>query len=319
MNTTPKQQSALKVLIAFDGSEGARAAVEDLGRAGLPADVEASVLACADVPANPSFYPIVPVEGGGVITQSALDAAREAAEREMQKAASVAAAGVDLVSGLFPRWKVRADSAPGAAYWYIVERAKHSAADLVVVGSHGRSALGRLFFGSVSQNVLSHAPCSVRVGRRRAKHGQRDPDAPPRVLLGVDGSPDAAAAVDVVCGRAWPAGSEIRVATALDLRLTLDLTTFVAPEDDRDTALPVQRLVHSVGDRLRDSKLTFSTVVLEGGPNYALVREAERWGADCVFLGARGHSRLERFLIGSVSASVAARAECSVEVVRRAK
>src|SRR5687767_16025702 len=104
MNTTPKQQSALKVIIGFDGSDGARAAVEDLRYAGLPPEVDALVITCADVPVNPPFYSIVPVEGGGIITQSTIDAAREAAEREMRKATSIAAAGADLVSAQFPRW-----------------------------------------------------------------------------------------------------------------------------------------------------------------------------------------------------------------------
>jgi nucleotide-binding universal stress UspA family protein len=47
-----------------------------------------------------------------------------------------------------------------------------------------------------------------------------------------------------------------------------------------------------------------------------LLNEAEAWHADCVFLGAKGISRIERFLLGSVSSSVAARAHCSVEVIR---
>ena len=317
MVTTREQGSALRVLIGFDGSDGARAAVEDLQRAGLPQEAEAFVLACADVPVDPPFYGIVPVEGGGIVTQSAIDAARIAAEREMQHAAAAAAAGADLVSGLFPRWKVQADSAPGSVYWYIVDRAKHWRADLIVVGAHARSAVGRLFFGSVSQNVLSHAPCSVRVGRGGPAREKKAGGEPVRVLLGEDGSPDAAAAVDVVCGRNWPAGTEVRLATAVDLRLSLDLAALVIPEGDPHRVSPIQRLVHTAGDRLREAKLDFTTVVLEGSPKHALVQEAERWGADSVFLGARGHSRLERFLIGSVSSSIAARAACSVEVVRR--
>ena len=47
-----------------------------------------------------------------------------------------------------------------------------------------------------------------------------------------------------------------------------------------------------------------------------LVDEARAWNADCVFLGAKGHGRIKRMIIGSVSAAVAARAHCSVEVVR---
>jgi len=51
-------------------------------------------------------------------------------------------------------------------------------------------------------------------------------------------------------------------------------------------------------------------------PKRLIVEEAASWNADCIFLGARGHSRLERFLLGSVAAAVAARATCTVEVVR---
>jgi nucleotide-binding universal stress UspA family protein len=46
-----------------------------------------------------------------------------------------------------------------------------------------------------------------------------------------------------------------------------------------------------------------------------LIAEAESWGADCIFVGARGMGRIGRFLLGSVSSAVAARAHCSVEVV----
>jgi nucleotide-binding universal stress UspA family protein len=47
-----------------------------------------------------------------------------------------------------------------------------------------------------------------------------------------------------------------------------------------------------------------------------LITEAEDWDADCIFVGAKGMRGIERLLIGSVSAAVAARAHCSVEVVR---
>jgi nucleotide-binding universal stress UspA family protein len=47
-----------------------------------------------------------------------------------------------------------------------------------------------------------------------------------------------------------------------------------------------------------------------------LIGEAERWSADAIMIGAKGHRILERVLIGSVSTSVTARAHCTVEVVR---
>jgi nucleotide-binding universal stress UspA family protein len=63
--------------------------------------------------------------------------------------------------------------------------------------------------------------------------------------------------------------------------------------------------------------MTVSSVIEPGDPKQVLVRHAEEFGADCIFTGATGtSSRIERFVLGSVSAAVAARAHCSVEVVR---
>lgn len=54
---------------------------------------------------------------------------------------------------------------------------------------------------------------------------------------------------------------------------------------------------------------------MEEEPKRLLIAEAETWGADCIFVGSRGMGRIDRFLVGSVSSAVAARAHCSVEVV----
>ena len=183
--------SPFRVLVGFDGSDGAREALDDLRHAGLPADVEAVVACVADIPVAPPIYSVVPVEGG-VLSEAAIETARFAAEHAEHRAASMAASGADFLRGLFPTWNVRAESLVGSPHGAIVETAGAWPADLIVVGSHGRSAIGRLVFGSVSQNVLAHAPRSVRIGRGRAGEAPRLPDGPVRVLLAVDGSPDAA-------------------------------------------------------------------------------------------------------------------------------
>jgi nucleotide-binding universal stress UspA family protein len=68
---------------------------------------------------------------------------------------------------------------------------------------------------------------------------------------------------------------------------------------------------------LNNDKITVSSVVETGDPKQMLIKHAEDFGADCIFTGATGFSsRLERMILGSVSAAVAARAQCSVEVVR---
>jgi hypothetical protein len=107
------------------------------------------------------------------------------------------------VQTVFPAWDVRAEACADSPAWAVIKQVDTWQPDLVVVGSHGRSAVGRWLLGSVSHKILTEARCSVRVGRSRTP-----PAAPSvRLLLGVDGSPDAAAAVHAVAGRAWPAGS----------------------------------------------------------------------------------------------------------------
>jgi nucleotide-binding universal stress UspA family protein len=75
--------------------------------------------------------------------------------------------------------------------------------------------------------------------------------------------------------------------------------------------------VEAVAAELRAAGLTATPVVEEADPKELLLRQAEQWSADCIFVGAKGHGAVARFLLGSVSASVAARASCSVEVVRQ--
>jgi nucleotide-binding universal stress UspA family protein len=64
--------------------------------------------------------------------------------------------------------------------------------------------------------------------------------------------------------------------------------------------------------------LEVTTEIIEGNPKHELVRVSEEWHADCIFVGSAGSSNtMGRFVLGSVSAAVAARAHCSVEVVRK--
>jgi nucleotide-binding universal stress UspA family protein len=238
------------------------------------------------------------------------------------EARDTAAAGAGRVRSLFPSCHVASGAIADSPYAAIVRKADEWSADLVVVGSHGRSALARLVLGSVSQKVLAYAPCSVRVARNGDMRAAPIPlaDDPPRLMLAVDGSPDSAAAVEAVRLRRWPAGTEVRVVASVDLKL---LGSIVAagvgwseePNDD-DTSSFVHRRLQAVAKELEESGLKAIPAVLDGDPKRSLVEAAERWGIDCIFLGAKGHGRLARFMLGSVSAAVAARAHCSVEVVR---
>ena len=199
----------------------------------------------------------------------------------------------------------------------IIEKADEWGADLIVVGSHGHTALGRFFFGSVSQKVLSEARRSVRVARGRIE----EPDTPVRLIVGFDGSKGAETAVEAVAARKWPAGSETRIVNATwetpqftSHQMAGSIITWVAEEKAR-----IKKMIDEAVDKLRAAALKTEAVVKEEDPKRLLIAEAESWGADCIFVGARGMGRIERFLLGSVSSAVAARAHCSVEVAHDQK
>jgi nucleotide-binding universal stress UspA family protein len=315
----------MKLLIGYDGSQCADGAIDDLRRAGLPADTEALVMSVAELPIED------PSEGYGApkhvplgLSAAAVHGARAIIDQAMGDAREHAAHGARRVCSLFPSWQVRGEAVAGSPYRAMVRKAQDWSADLVLVGSHGRSLVGRTILGSVSQHVLNHAPCSVRIGRCR-EGAAAAPSGGVKVILGIDGSPDAAAALEAVysrgLARGWPAGTEVRVITTLDLKSSVALfwsgTWAEAGESNlSDPPAEPRRRVDAAAKELHEAGLAAVPIVLEGDAKKLLVHEAEQWGADCIFVGARGHTRIEQFLIGSVSAAVAARAHCSVEVVR---
>jgi len=308
----------MKLLIGYDGSEAADGALADLSRAGLPPAGEAMIVVASDV--WPQSEPVVsPVSGKAPtwLTPS-LRAAHALVERELKHDRVMAETAKDRLAEILPGWKVEYGAALDSPRRAIIDRADSFAADLIVVGSHGRSGLARLVLGSVSQSVLTHAHCSVRVGRGRPIRDQE----PVKLLVGIDGSIGSATAVSAVSMRKWPAGSRARVLSVVDsvIVTAMPVAAFAAahaPVGEETLEDWILKAVQKVAQELRDAGLDASPQVCDGDPKRVLVEQAEGWGADCIFLGARGLRGLERFVLGSVSTAVAARAHCSVEVVRQ--
>jgi nucleotide-binding universal stress UspA family protein len=87
-------------------------------------------------------------------------------------------------------------------------------------------------------------------------------------------------------------------------------------EQAADERALIGRMLESYATKFREGGAVATCLVKEGDPKRVIVEEAETWQADCIFVGARGLTRLKRFLLGGVSTAVAARAHCSVEVAR---
>lgn len=292
----------MRILIAHDGSECAEAAMAGLARAGLPEVCDATVLSVADVWWLPPER--TDSEDRSVNVLPGLDVLRAQGEAAIEAAREQAEQARTKLQGMFPQWRVSVEAHADSPAWSIVKLADESRPDLVVVGSHGRSGLGRLFLGSVSMRALTELRWSVRIGRASPSAG------PIKIIIGAEGSDDANAAIRAVCGRRWPAGTQVRVVTTRNWRLGV-------PSVEAPLALnaPYEIWAERVRGQLSDCGLSASTVLEIGDAKRVLVDAARDWQADCVFVGARGLTRAERLLIGSVSAAVAMRAPCSVEVV----
>lgn len=311
----------MKVLVAYDGSRCAEAALDDLVRAGLPESCEVIVISVAEV-----WLP--PPNGAGDVTGIKLDSESERMiQRHYEKNKKIVAESETLANHakkrlqiMFPRWQIGAVATYGSPAWEILTRADEFKPDLIVVGSHGRSAISRFFLGSISQKVLTEAHCSVRVARGRV---EVDP-TPVRILIGFDGSKGAQAAVEAVAARSWRDYSEIRLVAATEEVTPSAVGRFIPPithlveEVNESERQWIEKLANRALKKLQTKNIPATLHLHSGNPKTILIEEAEKWNADCIFVGANAYgSRLERFLLGSTSAAVAARAHCSVEVIRK--
>jgi nucleotide-binding universal stress UspA family protein len=312
----------MKILIAYDGSSCADAALDDLQRAGLPPEAEAQIISVAEIwlpPPPPSAAEILE-RAGEVKVPSDFKRVYSKGSAAMKEALALAEQASDRVKTNFPGWKLFADADCGSPAWEIVFRADQWKPDLIVVGSHGRTALGRFVLGSVSQRVLTEAKCSVRIARGRIE----EPGSPVRIIVGIDGSPGSEEAVRAVAARTWPAGSEVKVIIVDDPLVPPIIGEIIPPlaetieESNAEDWSRDKEVLANATALLRASDIKASTEIRLGDPKKELPQAAEEWAADCIFVGSAGFSnRFERFVLGSISAAVAARAHCSVEVVRK--
>lgn len=276
----------MKILIAYDGTAGARAVFSDLRRAGLPAKVTARVLSVATAGRVPSARALL------------LDEARLLAE-----------AGAGQLRASFPKWDVTSEVVEGAPAPAIVAAAEAMGADLIVTGTRGLNERERAELGSVAREVVTASRMSVRVARPGAgrKGGVR-------LLLGFDGSQGAEDAIAAICARRWPKGSEARV-------LGAKTTAATRPKTDGDgapslTQKELEKALDGAAARLEKAGLATTTALRVGEAQRTLLDEAVTWAPDAIFVGGRRLQRLRRFLFGSVAGGVADDAPCSVEVVR---
>ncbi len=181
-------------------------------------------------------------------------------------------------------------------------------ADLIALATHGRTGVGRLLVGSVTEEVLRHADAPLLVCRPGTVAAEWK-----RVLVALDGSPRAELILEDVGPLAGKLGLEmelVRVALPVVSGAGVGEFPIVIPPED-----PMPYLNEAVG-RLSGQGLRARAVGLEGRAATSILKHAGETGAHLIAMTTHGRTGLSRVLLGSIAEEILRHAPCPV-LVRR--
>lgn len=216
----------------------------------------------------------------------------------------------DLVSYAAEGAAVECGVVRGSPAAVLLEEARAREADLLLVGSTGVGRLRAAFLGSVSSQVVDHAPCPVLVFREGF---QASPAHVAAIVVGVDGSPSSLEAVDLAGQLAPPLGARLVLVSAYAPGIALDLPADAIREELGEQAA---RWLRAARARL-PAHVDVVEEIVEGQAREQLVAACERHGPAVLAVGSRGLGGFAGLLLGSTSRWVLNHAACPVLVARR--
>ncbi len=295
----------MRVLLAIDGSVSSDRARDLVAGIAWPEGTIIRVVAALEHSAELAGIPwmAAPPPDEGEIESSLIRRYQTALE-EAESSLEMTGRGVDsmLLRG-------RAASA-------VVEEARDWRADLIVVGNRGHGQFETMLLGSVSAEIVDHAPCPVLVARSRSLR---------TVLYADDGSEGAREAGELLA--AWPIFAGLRATVISVSEVAVPWSAGMAPglydqvmesyvESVQEARRERAALVSASADRLSDAGLVTNVDVRDGDPAPTIVKAAIEHAVDLIVMGTRGHTGLSRILLGSVARNVLIQASCSVLIVR---
>jgi nucleotide-binding universal stress UspA family protein len=203
----------------------------------------------------------------------------------------------------------------------LVDVAKTKMADLIVVGSHQRSAMGRVWRRSVSRGVLHLAPVSVVVvSSSAARDEERSTPVIRDVLVATDLSPLGDAAIPHALSL-LPDGGTLHLAHVVSPALGMTPITALAPMRppvrDEGALAEVRAELERLVPRDADARgVDVHVHVLEGEVADALCEAADGLAVDALCMASRGRSRAAAAVLGSSTQNVLAKSTRPVFVVR---
>jgi nucleotide-binding universal stress UspA family protein len=151
----------MKVLLAIDSSEYSAQAIKEVAKRPWPPKTIVRVISVVEPvppPAVELWY-----DASGSLEQVQQQMTKRATELTQKTSERLKRKGLKIESAV----------REGDARSVIVDEARKWSADLIVLGSHGYTGIKRLLLGSVASSVVSHAPCSVEIVRRKQTKTRR--------------------------------------------------------------------------------------------------------------------------------------------------
>ena len=163
---SPDSLRNMKILLPTDGSEFSIAAAKSVATRPWPPGSQIKILSVEELPVfenQNTAFPLAAVYPASLL-EELLETARNHAKEAVEGAKKIFAdSDLQIVNA--------APTALGDPRVIILEQGQDWAADLIVLGSHGRRGFDRLLLGSVSEAVAIHAKCSVEVVRPDQQSG----------------------------------------------------------------------------------------------------------------------------------------------------
>ncbi|QEH38989.1 Universal stress protein [Aquisphaera giovannonii] len=188
--------------------------------------------------------------------------------------------------------------------------------DLLVMGTHGRTGLGRLVMGSVAEEVLRRAACPVLIRRsRRGDDAGRPARRPARVILHpTDFSASSDAALRVARALARDQGAKLVLLHVLQVLAAAHIDVPPTVEDPEICRQTLQSMCEALDDQ--DLRQSVTPQLKLGQPISEILRAAEDDRCDLLVMGTHGRTGLGRLLMGSMAEEVLRRTTCPVLLVR---
>ena len=285
-----------RILVPTDGSDHAGRAAEHALALAQAFDATVRVIGIVDIQSAAG-----PFDAGGVDHEFVDDLESQAREN------------MDAVAALTDD-RVEMEVLDGTPADVIVADAAAFDADLIVMGTHGRTGIHRYVVGSVTERVVRLADAPVLTARAGVESGPAgDCDD---VLIPTDGSDHATIAVDHGIAIADRFDARVHAVSIVDVGDLAARVEYTPPTEALERVRGQRtEATEAIAARAREAGLDVRTDVREGFPAEDLLDYADEEGIDLFAMGTHGRTGLNRYLLGSTTERIVRHADAPVLAV----